>query len=199
MEEPDEQPGSRKDWKIVIADFGLSRTLGEDDVIVKRMGTVQYMAPEMIHPTGKLNEFRVTRCADIWSLGIIFYYLIWGKFPDKHQGERMSEILCNIQATKENIMFPEEFSSWVENLTERLNAMGDPAANFTAEERQQAELLKDQCLNLVLTTIGCLQMKVPARWNVMEIISSLEEKSKEKAGMLLLQKKQEMKLIAKQS
>ena len=96
MEEPKEQPGSAEDWKIVIADFGLSRVLGEEELILKRMGTVQYMAPEMIHPTGKLNEFRVTRCADIWSLGIIFYYLIWGKFPDKHQGERMSEILCNI-------------------------------------------------------------------------------------------------------
>ena len=43
--------------ELKIADFGLARVLGDSHhavVITKRMGTVRFMAPEMIHPgTGR--------------------------------------------------------------------------------------------------------------------------------------------------
>ena len=53
------------------------------------MGTLHFIAPEMVHPNGaEKNEFRfggsVGLASDIWSLGISFYTILYGRFPEKH-------------------------------------------------------------------------------------------------------------------
>jgi serine/threonine protein kinase len=59
-----------------IADFGLAKYLQDESQLLKtRVGTPFYMAPQILK-----NERYTSKC-DIWSLGIIFYQLLFGTLP----------------------------------------------------------------------------------------------------------------------
>jgi calcium/calmodulin-dependent protein kinase I len=61
---------------IKLGDFGLARRVNTLDGKVKgECGTAPYMCPEMI-ASQKYDEK-----ADIWSLGVIVYVLLFGRFP----------------------------------------------------------------------------------------------------------------------
>ncbi|KAM8898355.1 ribosomal protein S6 kinase-related protein [Spinachia spinachia] len=58
-----------------VADFGLSRRLERGGRAFTICGTIQYMAPEVLSG-GPYNH-----AADWWSLGILLFSLVTGKFP----------------------------------------------------------------------------------------------------------------------
>ena len=81
-------PGER----VVLSDFGISKVLGDKlrtDIDVSRtftdvaaggkliMGTKGYMAPEL------LNGQEATPAADVYALGVAFFYLLTGVWYDK--------------------------------------------------------------------------------------------------------------------
>ncbi|EGR32768.1 protein kinase domain protein [Ichthyophthirius multifiliis] len=59
-----------------ISDFGFARKIENEDFLMKSLvGTPLYMSPQI------LKRQNYTYKCDIWSLGIIFYQLIYGKTP----------------------------------------------------------------------------------------------------------------------
>ncbi|MGB7346327.1 MAG: serine/threonine-protein kinase [Pirellulaceae bacterium] len=70
------------DGTVKIADFGLSRILGNDgqqDTLTgthQVMGTPRYMAPEQLD-----GAHGVDHRADIYSLGVVFYEMLTGELP----------------------------------------------------------------------------------------------------------------------
>ncbi len=61
-----------KEGRIVIGDFGFST----DEITSKtRLGTLVTMAPEM--HLCQVYDNRI----DLWSLGVIFYQLLYKKYP----------------------------------------------------------------------------------------------------------------------
>ena len=72
---------------IKIIDFGLSAFL-PGGKMKTRVGTAYYIAPEVIDK--KYNE----KC-DLWSLGVIMYVLLKGKFP--FSGSDKDQIFANIK------------------------------------------------------------------------------------------------------
>lgn len=60
---------------IRILDFGLSKILGPGEKCTESYGTIGYAAPEVIKETP--YDFK----ADIWSLGVIAYFLFSGRLP----------------------------------------------------------------------------------------------------------------------
>jgi serine/threonine protein kinase len=60
-----------------IGDFGLAREIGDEETAITNCGTESYMAPEI------LSCHRYDKQADIWSLGVLLYYLLFGEFPFK--------------------------------------------------------------------------------------------------------------------
>uniref|UniRef100_A0A8D3ABT1 Ribosomal protein S6 kinase related b n=1 Tax=Scophthalmus maximus TaxID=52904 RepID=A0A8D3ABT1_SCOMX len=68
-----------KKWSVLghlrLADFGLSRRLERGGRAFTICGTIQYMAPEVLSG-GPYNH-----TADWWSLGILLFSLVTGKFP----------------------------------------------------------------------------------------------------------------------
>ena len=60
--------------EIKIVDFGTSSFLKSKNKLFNIIGTVSYMAPEVIY--GFYNE----KC-DIWSCGIVLFTLLSGKSP----------------------------------------------------------------------------------------------------------------------
>jgi serine/threonine-protein kinase ULK/ATG1 len=66
----------KHDGHLKIADFGFSKLLEEDDVTTATMlGSPLNMAPEI------LNNKEYNNKADIWSIGTVFYEILFGKPP----------------------------------------------------------------------------------------------------------------------
>ncbi len=60
---------------IKIADFGFSKMLGDDQYTSTMLGSPLNMAPEI------LGGKEYTNKADIWSIGVCFYEMLFGKNP----------------------------------------------------------------------------------------------------------------------
>jgi len=61
-----------------ILDFGLSTEVTDQDGnITECCGSPLYMAPEVITQTKRHNPF----FSDVWSLGLIFYFMLFGNLP----------------------------------------------------------------------------------------------------------------------
>jgi serine/threonine protein kinase len=60
-----------------IFDFGLSTEVGSDGTVTECCGSPLYMAPEVLTQTSEHNAF----LSDIWSLGLIFYFMLVGDLP----------------------------------------------------------------------------------------------------------------------
>ena len=60
---------------IKIMDFGLSKIAGYKEGLIDGYGTLSYVAPEV------LLRIPYNKEVDIWSMGIILYYMLCGKVP----------------------------------------------------------------------------------------------------------------------
>ncbi|XP_050311314.1 ovarian-specific serine/threonine-protein kinase Lok-like [Anthonomus grandis grandis] len=92
---------------LKIADFGLSKNT-IDDMAITMCGTLKYVAPEVICP-----QFREYDCieetniygpkVDVWSLGVILYYMITQELPfnGRQEKELATKILhCKYDLSK---------------------------------------------------------------------------------------------------
>lgn len=64
-----------KDRTVKIADFGMARSLCESEMTTTVCGSPLYMAPEV------LNHLEYSEKADLWSLGMIMYEMLYGTHP----------------------------------------------------------------------------------------------------------------------
>ena len=85
------------DDKVIIGDFGMSKKAVE--LTKTQCGTGVYMAPEI------LNGRPYTNKADLWSVGVSFYEMLFGKVPFDGNGTRQLERLIR-QCSGPNLKFP---------------------------------------------------------------------------------------------
>jgi len=67
---------------IKIMDFGLSKILSPNEKMVDGYGTLSYVAPEVLLRTPYNKE------VDIWSMGVILFYMLSGKLPFRGRKEQ---------------------------------------------------------------------------------------------------------------
>jgi len=90
------------DGKVMLIDFGLCELVSCDDgngnynVSAQSMcsdwgGTIEYVAPEIL-----IHTPFVPQLADVWSLGVLLYCVVFGKFPFVHQS-RVDHLLKTIE------------------------------------------------------------------------------------------------------
>ena len=65
------------DDKLIIGDFGFAKT--GVDMTSTKLGSPITMAPEMLLSTGVKLQY--TNKADLWSIGVCFFQMIFGKLP----------------------------------------------------------------------------------------------------------------------
>jgi len=87
------------DLEIAIADFGLSKIVGQQMMMQTACGTPSYVAPEVLNASGYGKE------VDMWSIGVITYILMCG-FPPFY-GDTVPEIFEQIMEA--NFDYPEEY------------------------------------------------------------------------------------------
>lgn len=78
-----------------IADLGFAKQMKDQDLTNTILGTEITMAPEVLErkPYG-IN-------ADIWSLGVVFYRMLTGKYP--YKGGNTQDLIKNIKNKKTDI------------------------------------------------------------------------------------------------
>ena len=79
------------EWDCVIADFGLAQFCNIDSYLFVRCGTPGYVAPEVINIKDMKTKY--SSICDIYSLGLIFHILLYGKsaFPGTTYNEVLSQ------------------------------------------------------------------------------------------------------------
>ena len=87
-----------KDDTIKIIDFGFGIKCNRDTYQKVLCGTPSYMPPEILR-----REKYVACYSDIWSLGVLFYAMLFGKFP--FRGKNEGELLEKVNENK--LIFPE--------------------------------------------------------------------------------------------
>lgn len=90
------------DDTVVIGDFGFAKSGA--DMASTKLGSPITMAPELLNAT---DVVRYTNKADLWSIGVCFFQMIFGKPP--FNAKKLEE-LKNMVNTKsgKNLEFPKE-------------------------------------------------------------------------------------------
>ena len=132
--------------KVKIIDMGFAKQLASQDAapcaeaLHTVCGTPMYIAPEMIRPTVRTGviqaEARYGTQADMWSTGIILYYLLSGSPPfEPTSNQSMMEVFKEIEEASFDFADPvwgtvsDDAMDLIECLLEP-----DPAKRLTAEE-----------------------------------------------------------------
>lgn len=99
--------------RLVIGDFGLA-TLA--DVAGTRLGSLITMAPEVMD---KNNTEGYDAKADLWSLGVVFYQILFKRHP--FEANTLQELVQAIrEKSGENLSFPSETSLPIQRLLKNM-------------------------------------------------------------------------------
>jgi serine/threonine protein kinase len=88
--------------QVKIMDFGLSKILAPSDKAKESCGTLSFIAPEIIQKKPYNN------LVDIWSLGILSYFIISKELPFDTESNNFKDI-CNTILTKKLVFFGEKW------------------------------------------------------------------------------------------
>ena len=146
--------------KVKIMDFGLSKIMGPEEKASDGFGTINFVAPEVLLRTP------YNKSIDIWSIGIILYYVLCGRlpfddpsdndeviakytvfneveFPKQTWGKRSPEVIDLI--TKCLIKKPEKRIN-IEGVLnhEWFNILGKKGRNSTASDENKKERFKSK-------------------------------------------------------
>ena len=71
----EKDPRTEEAIQIKVTDFGLSKIMVPNEVMMESCGTPAYVAPEVLKKEGYGRE------VDIWSAGVIYYTLVCRQLP----------------------------------------------------------------------------------------------------------------------
>ena len=125
------------DNNIKICDFGVSRIINKNDVMLEQCGTPAYIAPEIL-----LNEGYEGFTVDVWSAGVVLYAMLSGTVPFK--GTDLKELNNIIISGKYQPI--EDISKEASNLLKNILEV-DPKKRITIENILNHPWLLDVDLN----------------------------------------------------
>ncbi|XP_072255870.1 G protein-coupled receptor kinase 5-like [Pyxicephalus adspersus] len=121
------------DGHIRISDLGLAIKIPEGESIRGRVGTVGYMAPEVIK-----NE-RYTFSPDWWGLGCLIYEMIEGQSPFRARKERVKREEVEKRVQEEQESYSDKFSEDAKSICKMLLSK-DPKQRLGCNERGASQV-----------------------------------------------------------
>ena len=101
---------------VKLTDFGISRSLENNQISKTFVGTRSYMSPERI--SGKIYSYS----SDIWSLGLVIYELATGKEPYGEGNDfvtQITNIVENDEPRLDNNIFSKELCDFIEKTVKK--------------------------------------------------------------------------------
>jgi len=130
--------------EVKIADLGYSKLMEnlKTDFLISRVGTMLYMSPQILEAEHYTNK------TDVWSLGIMFYQMLFGKNPWIIQNIDNSKLSVKsfLKNIRENgLIFPKEvkISEKSKNLIKEM-LMYDEEDRLSWEEVFQEAFLQEE-------------------------------------------------------
>ena len=87
--------------KVKIMDFGLSKIMGPQEKSNDGFGTINFVAPEVLLRTP------YNKSVDIWSIGVMIYYMLSGQLPFDDPSDN-DEVIAKMTVFNE-VEFPKQF------------------------------------------------------------------------------------------
>lgn len=88
---------------VKVCDFGIAAESGSSALQQSCVGTLQYMAPEVV------KGMAYDRTADVWSLGCVFYELLW-RTPLVTNNPYLESAMTAENVNTENLSWPPFYS-----------------------------------------------------------------------------------------
>ena len=133
--------------EVKIADLGYSKLMENftNDFLISRVGTMLYMSPQI------LEAMHYTNKTDVWSLGILYYQMVFGRSPWNVQGvdgskQTVKNFLKNIR--ENGLIFPKDVrvSETTKNLLQEM-LMYDEDDRLSWEEIFKEGFLQEESNN----------------------------------------------------
>ncbi|KAA8906532.1 kinase-like domain-containing protein [Sphaerosporella brunnea] len=163
--------------ELLIADFGLSRIIDEDQfhVLTTTCGTPGYMAPEIFKKTGHGKP------VDIWAVGVITYFLLCGMTPFDRDSN-VEEVQAILNA---DYKFDPDYWSGVSETAKdfiRCCLTVDPAKRMTAHRALEHPFLAEHHRGLKEDLLPTVRKNFNARRNLIAAIDAVRAVRKLKEG-----------------
>lgn len=101
---------------VKVSDFGLSKVTDEDDMMRTICGTMSYIAPEILNRG--ISEYN--RQVDVWSLGVILFYMLGKRLPFKSKDKNILEkLIITGEYSMEEIQW-KDISLYAKDLVKRM-------------------------------------------------------------------------------
>ena len=147
-----------RDGDFKLGDFGVARTLERMNTQFTRIGTYDYMAPEVFNNTVDASDIDSAARVDIYSLGVVLYMLLNnGRIPFVPTGVIPTPDIKNeaLMARMQNKALPEP-----RNGSKALKSIVMKACSFAPQKRyQSADEMRQALLNLGSANAGNVENK----------------------------------------
>jgi calcium/calmodulin-dependent protein kinase I len=139
---------------VKLADFGLSKIVGDQTILQTTCGTPIYVAPEVLAGDGYEKE------VDLWSVGIITYILLCGFPPFFDDGKNLGALFEQIMSG--TFDYPEQYwgaiSAEAKDFINKLLVV-DPKARMTAAQAEAHPWIMQQGSNALLRSGAQMKAK----------------------------------------
>lgn len=151
--------GDDEDAELKLIDFGLSHVLlHTQEKMHDRVGTLTYMAPEVLTGRGEGGLQGYTSACDMWSLGVVAYMLLSGRRPFHHSDrEEKRRLVKEGKASFEHEAWSNVSAAaqdFVRSLLHR-----DPRSRATAKHALDDPWIKQMCASHATATTPAEEMQ----------------------------------------
>jgi ribosomal protein S6 kinase beta len=120
-----------REGHVRITDFGLAKKFTEDEKSNSLVGSIDYMAPEILKDKGHGKE------ADWWSVGVLLYEMLIGQLPFRGKNKAAIQKAICTQKMKIPAFVESDAAKLIQNLT-----MKDPILRLGSDVKSGTEDIK---------------------------------------------------------